>query len=324
MRFNPPPNWPPPPSPEWKPEPGWYPDPAWGPPPDGWRLWTPEPGDDPDAIGPTPPFRPGESAESNGVVGTVLRSRPWLPLGAVVGIVVLVVAIYALMRDDSSNAPVELAAVTLGPVIELTGEFGGPGVVDEESQDVGVVPIDVTLKNNGDRPIRVTSIEVEVMQGDHVEQCHRGGAGPGRITADFTVKLPLVTENYTTRTRLGPTSSPVDFHVGPKDTDRMVITVGPEYQSHLFVELIAFKIALALDDGTRLGLPSVAAATAAETVDMYIGGAQGETSDSLDQHKSRCYSEMGALFDTAVEQTELQTEPLKNLRDAYASTAAKS
>ncbi|WP_024332497.1 hypothetical protein [Gordonia hirsuta] len=283
--------------------------------PAGWQLWIPETTAPPAAT--VPPYaRTAPTGRRTGTLTGILRHRVWASVTTVVTALAVIVALFAWSRPGAGpTGRVQLAAATLGPVIELTGERGGPGAGPPQSQEVGAVPIDVTLKNTGDQPVRVTSINVDLLQGDRIRQCHAAGAGPGRITASYSVRLPIGPDY---QLKLGPVTAPAEFTVAPQQTDRMVITVGPESQSHLFVDLIAFRINLGLDDGSRVELPSVAAATAVETAKNYTEGAQKLGPEFFQHLGVTCFKEMGELFDNAFAATDLQTEPLKELRTIYA------
>lgn len=254
MRFNPPPSWPV--EPGWAPPSGWRPPEDWEEPPYGWQLWvpdapatpaaaaaperhatvieTPEPSTssesdvsvlvDDDVPEEEAPDGNGEQKRRQGLFSRAARNPIWTTLGALVGIVGLVlssVEVYQAMRTPPVD--LEVVALTLDSQQSVQGTLtdGADGVRPME-----VTPIDITLQNKGGEPSLITKVEAEVVFFQQLQDCTFSAPAPERITAKYDLKVPMdgVKPDKT------DIASEIRFEVKAGVADRMVLTLGPQTQ----------------------------------------------------------------------------------------------
>lgn len=309
VRYNPPPNWPAPPS-GWQPPPGWRPDPSWGPVPPGWPLWV---DDYATATDQTPDNKP----RSN-LVGAI-KHPVWVSVGTVAAVLSLVVAGVSYLQSQNRSGQLEVAAVTIENVTELQGaNFDITGSNPDSPMNVGAMPIDVTLKNNGNASVSIAKIEAElVSQVGKVKDCTTVGAGPAAIKAEYAVRLPY--DANTGEVRKQPVLAETDFKIDPGRVERLAVTVGPGEQTWYSALLLEVRLRLIQDDGTEIDLPKVVLITPQSHVEGYI-----EHSKDSDYLSRSCLDESIATLDQALSIDGVHSTSIAELREAYESALPRA
>lgn len=205
------------------------------------------------------------------VATTLLKHPFWSILGAVIGVLGTVVSIYQLAGGPGyTPAALEVAIVSLGAPEEIEAALTMPG--DEKSSTtVTGSPVDITLKNNGDEPALITAIDAEVVYYKALKDCASPGAGPGVISAYYSIKLP-VPKSSSDPVDPGPFSTSTRFEVKPGSVDRMQLTIGPEEQlwATNYPKVMAVHLTLVHDGSETLDVGTVEVASTGENVENQI------------------------------------------------------
>ena len=196
-------------------------------------------------------------------------------MGAIVGVIGIVVSIIQLTDgSDSGYTPAELEVpiLTVGMPEEIKGTVTYPDNTGQ-SIDLTASPVDITLKNNGDKPSLITEANAEVLFFSQLQDCRAGvdsGAGQGYLSAAYSIKLP--TAENTSAVELGRSSTSMRFEVKPGTVDRMQLTLGPKRQAYqaTYPLVIAARITLIHDESETLDVGTVAVATTGEDVQTQI------------------------------------------------------
>ncbi|MFT3716849.1 MAG: hypothetical protein QM774_13170 [Gordonia sp. (in: high G+C Gram-positive bacteria)] len=215
-----------------------------------------------------------------------------------------------------------MTTVSLGEPTEVTGEYDPGGrVVDARPRRIGTIPLEVDLRNTGDKPLSVASVEVDVLASTRLDRCGTTTrAGTGRIGAVYTVRLPVADVDGQPAPKPGVVNTPSDFTLDGGETDWMEITVGPDSQSDVVAQLFAYRPALVLDDGSRIVLPSVATISSTGIVGRYLAAAKTAAPNAA---VKKCAAEAVDRIDEAARLAQLRTPPLTELRTAYATLAGR-
>ncbi|WP_024332590.1 hypothetical protein [Gordonia hirsuta] len=168
-------------------------------------------------------------------------------------------------------------------------------------------PVDITLRNNGDTPIKIVRIETTVLEAKTVS-CNRQGGGMV-VSAFYSVKIPY--NPWTMELSSDTVSSDVDFTVKPKSGDRMVVTIGPEESGNGKAIVVAVSLKLIPESGDPVVLEPLAL-TQPEAVDQEIRslGRTGGNDPS-------CKREQTGILDGFVKSTQMQSPDLLRLRNAF-------
>jgi len=279
MRFNPPPNWPI--EPGWTPPLGWEPPADWEEPPYRWEFWLPDnlvpvdpsavhapPNQAPapsavtlpevivDKIGnaaPAPTGRDREPDARQGLITKAVQNPIWTTLGALVGIVGLVVSmtqIYQAMRTPPVD--LQVAALTIDTQQALQGTITG---AERATRSIELTPIDLTLQNRGGEPSLITRVEAEVLFFQQLQDCTFAEPTPESISASYHLAIPMndlepVKANVANEIR---------FEVKAGTADRMVLTVGPQSQPAFDTTpmVMTAKLKLIHDDNQTLDVGGV-------------------------------------------------------------------
>jgi hypothetical protein len=284
------------------------------------------------------PWARPESPQSMGVVGSyaqmdpptapipVVPARPnffkrnsarlikhpfWAIFGAIIGIVGIVVSIIQLMDSGSPYTPAELevAIVAMGSPEEIDGTITYPGN-DTSSTTLTAAPVDITLKNNGTQPSLITEVQAEVVFAAQLHDCALSGAGPGLVSAFYSIKLPTA---ETGKVELGTQTTSMRFEVKPGSVDRMSLTIGPEQQSWAtsYPRVMAVHLTLIHDGSQKLNVGTVALATTGKDVQTQIERA----------HDSSCAAEDLEVLDKLYEIQAYRAPDLDRLRKKYQQLA---
>jgi hypothetical protein len=212
-----------------------------------------------------------------GFAGFLKRKAPrfiehplWTSLGAIIGVVGIVVSIYQLAGGPGyTPAALEVAIVSMSTPAEIEATVTSPGS-DQQRMTVIAAPVDITLKNNGDKPALITAIEAELLYYKPLDDCASPGAGPGVISAYYSIKLP--TPGYDETTNPGPYLTSTRFEVKPASVDRMQLTIGPEEQlwATNYAKVMAVRLTLVHDGSEKLEVGTVEIATTGENVQNQI------------------------------------------------------
>ena len=269
-----------------------------------------------------PPLDDDSPTDPFPVIG---RRRTWPTVAALVTTLAILGGVLAWrIWGVESAEKLDITAVALGEPSEVAGELESGGDAPKyEPRRIGTVPIAVSFRNAGDQPITIPSAEAEVLQSARIEPCHASGpAGDSRITAAYTVQLPVEDVDGLPSPATGVTGHEVDLPLEPWENDWLDISVGPESQSDRRVQVVAYRLTLILDDGSRRELPSVATATSSGIVSRYVTAA-GRIPPSRNKAASACAKRGVQTLDRVLKAADLQTGPIKDLRDAYARLGAE-
>ncbi|GAA4744405.1 hypothetical protein [Gordonia alkaliphila] len=234
--------------------------------PPGWQWLVPD-----DA----PPPEPAGKGKRTGGWGRATRAaieNPlWTTLGAIVGIVGLVISGFQIY-EALKTPPVELevASVTLDGRQSVGAEVTESGGPDPVQTSVEVTPIDITLQNKGGEPSLITRIDATVVYFRQLQDCTGTTPAPGRAAADYQLKVPL---HDTTLAEKSITTE-IRFEVKPDAADRMVLTLGPDLQPAYATApmVMAVKLVLVHDDDQRKEIGTVSVVTTAEAAEAQIAG----------------------------------------------------
>lgn len=202
--------------------------------------------------------------EQRSQASRVISHRFWIVLGCLVSVIGLVAAVvgFLVTRTTSTAADLEVAAVSMDQIVDLEYTAIYPDGFDKP---VAAAPLDITLKNNGDEPIRITKILGEVIDFQKLEPCRTGGASDPEVSASYTLKVSterkpidsagggglVVTDNRPT--------APVDFVVKPGTADRMEVSFGfDEEQVGGVPSIVVVKVSLVTEDGDVLEVGTAA------------------------------------------------------------------
>ena len=307
MPFNPPPNWPVPPHRDWTPAPGWRPPAQWGPAPPGWDFgeW---PGKDTSVFARTGEPHP-ETAKRWGRATNAFINHPlWTTAGALLGIVGLVLSgfqIYQATQSKPEDLEVSMTSFA-GPTKVQAVSYDGPTHTYGAPVDATATPVDITLQNNGGEPSLITQVVATVTYADKLKDCTSTGAGPLRVSAEYTITIP----DKDGLPASGTYTKDVRFEVKPETVDRMTITVGPEFESaDNFPYVVGFDVALVHDDGSRLDAGQYALVSNLKAADANI-----ERSTS-----AGCAAANLESIDQVYTDTSVKSDELERLRTAYQS-----
>jgi hypothetical protein len=164
----------------------------------------------------------------------------------------------------------EVAIVAMGTPQEIEATVTYPGD-DVENQSITGAPVDITLKNNGSDAALITAIDAEVLFYRPLSDCAFPGAGPGVITAYYSIKIPMP-DRPDEAVPPGPYTTSTRFEVKPNSVDRMQLTIGPESQwgATNYAKVMAVKLTLIHDGGERLDVGTVELASTGENVQHQI------------------------------------------------------
>lgn len=198
----------------------------------------------------------------------------WSTLGAIIGVIGIAVSIIQLWdSSDAGYIPAELEVSIL--TVDSPEEIEGVVIYPDNSQqsiNLTASPVDITLKNNGDRPSLITEANAEVLFHSQLQDCTAGVGSPrqGRLSAAYSIKLPTA-ENKATG-ELATTSTSMRFEVKPGSVDRMRLTLGPDKQAYAtnYPLAMAVHITLVHDGSETLDVGTVAFATTGESVQTQI------------------------------------------------------
>ncbi|MCF3940202.1 hypothetical protein [Gordonia tangerina] len=178
-----------------------------------------------------------------------------------------------------------------------------------ESTPFSANPIDITLKNNGDRPALITAVIADVKHLETLADCTGSGAGPAGISAEYSIKIPTQPPGAA----LGPHQQDVRFEVKPGAVDRMSLTIGPEIESfYNYPYVVGVDVKLVHDGGAELDAGSYAIVTNHKAVEEHIANSSDEA----------CAQKNLEVLETIYAYQSIKSSELDQLRDNYRALAA--
>lgn len=250
-------------------------------------------------------------------IGNAIKHPVWISVATVVGVLTLAVSAFAYLRGNGeSGEGLSIAAVSIGEPTDLAADQWQPtGYVEDvrPMPDVAAAPIDITFKNNGKSLASITEVTATFIKSDSIQPCGAGrGAGGVSIAAQYSLQIPLYKESG----EVDPiqVSTDMEFAVKPGETERLVVTVGPERQADNAVVVFAVSLGFVLDDGSTLQSDPVVLGTTQEIIKTFV--AQASESEINDEVRKLCEPEL-AKIDAVIDVGEVVAEPVQQLRDAY-------
>ncbi|MCB9408865.1 hypothetical protein [Mycolicibacterium sp.] len=346
MRFNPPPNWPV--EPEWTPPPGWQPPAEWGDPPYGWQFWLPTdaghhvPDTDNSLHPPVPTVVPAEertspetsdAPETNGTSETndaveakeepirkkgmwarALEHPTWTTLGALVGIIGLVLSVVQLVQAmQTPPADLEVAALSIDGQQSARGTVTGAGT--ETTRSIALTPIELTLQNKGNKPSLITRIDADIVYFQQLTDCTGEASTPNALAVKYQLAIPMNGAEPAEK----HLSSEVRFEVKGGAADRMVLSLGPQTQPAFETRpmVMSAKIKLIHDGDEVLEIGTVSLVTTVGAADAQIDTARWSSLPTA----GACAAQNLEYLDKMVAIQATRSRLLDNLRSAYQQVA---
>lgn len=344
MRFNPPPNWPV--EPGWAPPTGWRPPQDWEEPPYGWQLWVPDAPASPAAAAapecrapatdtPEPSAScesdvavlleddapkeeaPAESEEQErrqGLFSRAAQNPVWTTLGALVGIVGLVlsaVEVYQALRTPPVDLEVVALALDSQQSLQGTLTGGADGV-----RSVEFTPIEITLQNKGGEPSLITNIKAEVVFFQQLQDCTFTEPPPEALTAKYNLAIPIAGVEPA-KTDI---ASEIRFEVKAGAVDRMVLSLGPQTQAAFATApmVITAKLTMVHDDDQVLEVHGVSLVTTVGTAEAQIEALSSDPSPEARACAKANLKQLQTMF--AIQ--AIRSRALESLRSAYQRASA--
>lgn len=178
----------------------------------------------------------------------------WAISGAVIGVVGIVISILQLLSGSGyTPAALEVAIVTLGAPQEVDATLVRPGS-NGIPTTIAASTLDITLKNNGDKPSLITQANAEVLSFEQLDSCQASDANSGIVSGRFAIELPTVSNGHQVAPEMYPTS--MRFEVKPGAVDRMSLTLGPREVASA-TTVMAVHLTLTHDDSQTLDVGTV-------------------------------------------------------------------
>lgn len=159
-----------------------------------------------------------------------VKHPAWATLATLVSVAAVVLALVGVKAfsgaADGDSAALKVAALTFGTPTDVDAKAYGSGIPIEDATMItnSATPIDITLKNSTDSPMRIVRIETSILDAKTIS-CNPQGSG-AMVSAFYSVKIPF--EPFANNLPSKTVTSDIDFTVKPSSVDRMVITVGPD------------------------------------------------------------------------------------------------
>ncbi|QZA06316.1 hypothetical protein K3U94_14900 [Mycolicibacter heraklionensis] len=259
--------------------------------------------------------------DSSKVVGAI-KHPAWVGVGTLAGVLTLVVAGVGYFQSANKAGGLEVSAVTVENVIELSGaEFDATGHSSERFvMDVGATPVDVTLKNNGRAALTIKKIQAQLInevskRDSYVKNCAFSGGGPAAITAEYALSLPVDSSGELTKQ---PALTDTEFKIEPGSVERLSVTIGPGEDSFYSLRVIEVGLRLIQDDNQEVNLPNIVLITPQNHVQEAI-----EMANSGDMYR-KCLETSIATLDDALKIDGVHSAALTELRDAYQAALPRS
>jgi hypothetical protein len=245
-------------------------------------------------------------------VSAFIKHPFWSASAAVLGVVGTFISIYQLAGGQNYDpAKLEVAIVAMGTPEEIEATVTYPGS-DVQNKSITGAPVDITLKNNGSDASLITAIEAEVLFYQPLADCAFPGAGPGVITAYYSIKIPMP-DRPDQPVAPGPYTTSTRFEVKANSVDRMQLTIGPETQlwATNYAKVMAVKLTLIHDGDERLDVGTVELASTGENVEKQIAHSQDQA----------CARDNVKVLDELYAIQGYHAPDLDKLRDAYVRLA---
>lgn len=246
--------------------------------------------DDPNSDDPNKRIDPG-----------AIKHPMWTGIGVVVMLAVIIAGVVLWMRGSAES--VRIADPALGAPISLDG-------------GLTAIPVEATIENQSDAPIKVSELRVDVLSSHRIAPCFDAPAEPDTVTGAYDVTLPV--QAGLPATGVATVSYGVEVPAGTGG--RLAFTVGPRTQDAGSVTVTVFRPVVVLEDGAELGLPSFATATTPEGAQRYIDAVDAMSPTERAAQKS-CAGGESATLTGVYGTSSVQDEPLKRLRETYAELA---
>ena len=232
-----------------------------------------------------------------------IKHPVWTGVGVLVMVAVIIAGVVLWMRGSAES--VRISESSLGAPVALDG-------------GLTAIPVEATIANQSDQPIRVKELTVDVQSAHRVATCFAAPRVLESVPGKYSVAVPVEAGVPAT----GVTTIPYTTEVPPHTGGRLAFTVGPQSQDARSVVVTVFRPVVVLEDGAELGLPSVAVATTPEGVQQYVDGVQALSATERSAQRSCARDELDAL-DDVYGTSSLQDEPLNRLREEYTELAGK-
>ncbi|MFC0314992.1 hypothetical protein [Gordonia phosphorivorans] len=225
------------------------------------------------------------------------------------GIVLAVVGVNAFGGSTSADAnPLQVEGLAFADPAQIDAvTFPTSDATNTTPLREDASPIDITLKNNSNEPIRITRIETKVLDAKTVT-CSRQGGGVA-VSAFYSVKIPYNPWMMTLTS--DAVTSDVDFTVKPTSADRMVITVGPETTGNGKAVVVAVSLKLIPESGDPIVLEPLALSQPS-AVDGELRGMSMFTAS-----EPGCAQEQVNVLDNIIKATDVQSPDVTRLRDGF-------
>lgn len=330
MRFNPPPNWPPVPQ-GWTPPAGWRPPTEWGEPPYGWQLWVPaehttHPRSGPEShtrqastqtlSAPPPDQEPPKTGRWGRATRKAVENPLWTTLGAIVGIIGLVVSVIQIVQATRTPpVDLEIAALTIDGRQSVAAQiFSGRSNDDPADGTIELTPIELTLQNKGGDPSLITRIDARVVYFEQLQDCT--GARPATDSAAGQYQLSIPMNGPAPSSEI--LQNEIRFEVKPNAADRMIVTLGPAMQPAYATTPMVMSVELGLvhDDDQTKDIGTVSLVTTVDAAEAQVSGI-GTTRQARECAKANT-EQLDTMF--AIQAT--RSRLLDQLRSAYKSAGA--
>jgi hypothetical protein len=195
-----------------------------------------------------------ERSDSGEATPRVARRRLWDrlsgpagALSAVVGVVALVVAVFAWLYPraaDSSAGRLEVVSAEITRLQDIAGDTDDRGTGDPRAgHDIQDAAVDVILRNRGGSPVLVEEVTARVLDRHDLEWCPPSGPYLG-AGARYDLVGP---QSGAPEPDPVPVRKPLQ--VPPNSFDRLAVTIGPDRSSWPVVYTVELTAGLADADG---------------------------------------------------------------------------
>jgi len=249
-----------------------------------------------------------------GLFAKALENPIWTTLGALVGVVGLVLSsieIYQALRTPPVD--LEIAALRIDTQQSVRGTVSGDST---GTRAVKLTPIDLTLQNKGGQPSLITTVEAELVYFQQLSDCTGAHPAAESITTPYQLAIPM-TGVEPAEKRL---SSEIRFEVKPGTADRMVVTVGPLTQPAFATTPMVMTANIRLiHDGNQI--MEVGTVSLVATADAAIAQIDALASSPSPEARA-CAKANLELLDQMFAIQATRSQLLDDLRSAFQQTSA--
>ncbi|QLY28179.1 hypothetical protein H0264_22595 [Nocardia huaxiensis] len=228
----------------------------------------------------------------------------------IAGILITVFGLFTstmLLWPEGPHVGLEIGAVEITEPSKLDADVYniGTGQLEHKQNAIDTTVVDITLKNNGNAPALITGATIEVLFAQEFEDCANGGAGPGVVSASYSVKLPKVLPAVPFSV-----TRAMRFEVKPGTIDRMALGIGPEEQNISSAKPFVFaaRISFLHDNSSHaLDVGTIAMLTTSGKGDFQVANVRNMA----------CVQRMSKQLDALYEIQAIRSDELERLRTKY-------